>query len=253
MIWLWMAVLVLVALAPLVVVWLWRGTIRYRRDTALALHSAQLDEIERDRAEGRLPESEYQSAKLEVQRRLLAADALPEPEADRRARGLLIAVMVLIPLAAVALFLPGSLPMVPSAPHAAVMRAVAAAQARDDALIGELRRKIATLPAGSPQARQGYLLLGQALFSSHDPAGAAKAWGRALALQFNPTLAAETAEAQTEAAGHVTPDAASLFRRALAGAPEAVPWRNLAEQRLREAAVTAPPLPAPPSGATSKP
>jgi cytochrome c-type biogenesis protein CcmH len=35
-----------------------RGTIRYRRQTAMALHRAQLEEIERDREEGRLPEEE---------------------------------------------------------------------------------------------------------------------------------------------------------------------------------------------------
>ncbi|MCF3945473.1 c-type cytochrome biogenesis protein CcmI [Acidiphilium iwatense] len=255
MIWFWMAVLALVAVAPIVVVWVRRGQIRYRRDTALALHRSQLDEIARERDEGRLPDSEYQGARLEVERRLLAADALPEPEANRSARGLLIAVVALIPVGALALFLPGSLPMVPSEPHAAVVRAESAARKQDDALIARLERKLAEIPPNTARARQGYLLLGQVLVTQHKLAAAAKAWTIALDQKFDPTLAAETAEAETEAAGHVTPNAAHLFHRALDRAPANAPWRKLAEQRLREAAVTLPakPLPKPAPDATSSP
>lgn len=238
-----MAVLALVAIAPVVVVWLWRGSMRYRRDTAMALHRAQLEEIERDRLDGRLPETEFVGAKLEVQRRLLAADAIPEPEADRRARGLLIATLVLVPVAGLALFLPFALPIVPSEPHAAVMRAETAATQRDDALVAELEQKLKQVPPNTEQARQGYLLLGQALVSQNKLAAAAQAWRKALDVKFDPTLAAETAEAETEAAGHVTPGAAGLFHQALDKAPVTAPWRKLAEQRLREAAVTLPAKP----------
>jgi cytochrome c-type biogenesis protein CcmH len=237
LIWLWMAILTLLAVSPVIVVWLRRGAIRYRRETALALHRAQLDEIERDREEGRLPEDEYQGAKLEVQRRLLAADQIPEPQADGRARGLLIATLVGIPVVALALFVPSGLPLVPSEPHAKVVREEAAAHTRDDALIAKLRQKLAELPPGSERAREGYLLLGQALVSQNKLAEAAKAWRVALSMKFNPTLAAETAEAESEAAGHVTEGAAKLFRKALAEAPANAPWHKLAEQRLREAAV----------------
>ncbi|SIQ20850.1 MULTISPECIES: c-type cytochrome biogenesis protein CcmI [Acidiphilium] len=250
MIWLWMTVLSLVAVAPVLVVWLRRGTIRYRRDTAVALHRSQLEEIERDRVDGRLPEAEFQGAKLEVQRRLLVADSIPEPAADGRARGLLIATLVAIPVAAVALFVPGGLPFVPSEPHSAVLHAQSAARAQDDALIAKLEQKLSQIPPHSEQARQGYLLLGQALVSQNKLAAAAKAWTVALGLKFNATLAAETAEAETEAAGHVTPTALTLFHQALDKAPANAPWRSLAEQRLREAAVT---LPAPQGDATSKP
>ncbi|MGC9268794.1 c-type cytochrome biogenesis protein CcmI [Acidiphilium sp.] len=243
MIWLWMALLSLLAISPVVVVWFRRGSIRYRRDTAVALHRAQLEEIERDRADGRLPESEFQGARLEVQRRLLVADTIPEPEANRSARGLLIATLVIIPIAALALFVPFGMPFIPSEPHSVVMRAVSEARAKDDALIAKLEQKLAEIPPNTEQARQGYLLLGQALVSQHKLAAAAKAWTVALNMKFNATLAAETAEAETEAAGHVTPNAANLFHQALDKAPANAPWRPLAEQRLREAAVT---LPAPP-------
>ncbi len=232
-----MAVLAAVAIAPLLVVWLRQGTIRYRRETAMALHRSQLEEIDRDREEGRLPEEEYKAARLEVQRRLLAADQIPEPEANRAARGVLIATFVAIPVAAVALFIPSGLPLVPSEPHASVIRQRDQAAKRDNALIEQLRQKLASLPPGSPEARQGYLLLGQALVSQNKLAPAVQAWKMALAMKFDPTLAAETAEAESEAVGHVTPDAAALFRKAMAAAPATAPWRPLAEQRLREAAV----------------
>lgn len=245
MIWLWMAVLALLAIAPVLVAWSRRGTIRYRRDTAMALHRAQLDEIERDRIDGRLPDSEFQGARLEVQRRLLDADAIAEPEANRSARLLLVATLIAIPAAALALFLPFSLPIVPSEPHARVVATLSAATTRDDALIARLERKLAQIPPHTERARQGYLLLGQALVSQHKLAAAARAWSTALAMKFNPTLAAETAEAETEAAGHVTPTAATLFHQALDRAPTTAPWRSLAEQRLREAAVTLPAGPKP--------
>jgi hypothetical protein len=59
-------------------------------------------------------------------------------------------------------------------------------------------------------------------------ATAAAAWNAALAI-FDPTLAAQIAEAETGAKGAVTPEAAALFRAALAAAPAA-------EARLREPA-----------------
>lgn len=250
MIWLGMALLSLIALAPILFVWTRRGSIRYRRDTAVALHRAQLDEIERDRLDGRLPEAEFEGARIEVQRRLLAADTMVEPPADRSARALLITTLIAIPVAALVLFLPAGLPIVPSEPHADVIAAQSAASAQDAAMIAKLEQKLAEVPPNTERARQGYLLLGQALVSQHKLAAAAQAWSTALGIKFNSTLAAETAEAETEAAGHVTPTAVGLFHQALDRAPANAPWRSLAEQRLREAAVT---LPATPGNATSKP
>lgn len=245
-----MAVLAAVAITPLLFVMIRASRVRYRRDTALALHRAQLEEIDRDLADGRLKPEEYRSAKVEIERRLLAADRLSEVNADRSARGMLIAAAVLIPVAGVALFLPGSLPLVPSEPHASVVRQQQAAARRDDKLIAMLRSKIAQLPPDSEHAREGYILLGQALLSRQEITKAADAWRHALAIGFDPSLAAATAEAESEAAGHVTAPAASLFRKALAQGPKDAKWRKLAERRLREAKAI---LPNQPGRATSDP
>ncbi|MDE2516395.1 MAG: c-type cytochrome biogenesis protein CcmI, partial [Rhodospirillales bacterium] len=92
------------------------------------------------------------------------------------------------------------------------------------------------MPAQSEQARAGYVLLGNAEASRGRLDQAVSAWQEALAAHFEATLAAETAEAMSEVAGHVPPEAAALFRRALAAAPADAPWRGLAEQRLAQAA-----------------
>ena len=94
--------------------------------------------------------------------------------------------------------------------------------------------RLASLPKGSPQAHEGYLLLGQAEATEGDWGQAAVAWTRALQDGFDPTLAAQVAEAQVQAEGGVSPASAALFRRALDAAPSNAPWRLLAEQRIAQ-------------------
>ncbi len=53
-------------------------------------------------------------------------------------------------------------------------------------------------------------------------------------MRFEPELGAETAEVITEAEAHVTPEAAGLFKRALAEAPADAPWRQAAQRRVEE-------------------
>jgi cytochrome c-type biogenesis protein CcmH len=250
MIWLWMLVLALLAMVPLGFALRTKGSLQNRRDAALALHQSQLDEIERDRLDGRLPEAEYRAAKLEVQRRLLATDAIAEAQTGGSARGLLVAALVLVPVVGFVLFLPGSVPFVPSEPHASWVKQQNAMAVRDNHLIAALRARLARLPPDSPQAREGYVILGQALVERGQLAQAAQAWRVALRAKFEPGLAAEAAEAETEAAGHVTAKAKALFQRALAVGPQDAAWRHLARQRLREASAA---LPKAPGDSTSSP
>ena len=79
------------------------------------------------------------------------------------------------------------------------------------------------------------MLLGNAEVSRGRLSAAADAWRTALATRFDPTLAAEAAEAISETEGRVTDEAAGLFRRALAEAPADAPWRPMAQKRLSEA------------------
>ena len=242
MIWVVLLGLAVVALAPLA--WVLFGQVppQGRRDAALALHRAQLAELDRDRAEGRLAGAEHAQARLEVQRRMLAADVeLDAPSRDETqapardaSRAVLLGALFLLPAAALALYLIDGNPGLPSEPMADRIAAGAAASRQEAALIAQLQAKLAKLDPHSDQARQGYVLLGNADAGRGEWGAAADAWNQALSAQFDPALAAETAEAMTRAAGGVTMQAASLFRRALDAAPADAPWRPMAEARLAE-------------------
>jgi len=231
----WGALLLLAAAALAPVAWSARhgSKPRGRQETAIALHRAQLAELDRDLAEGRIAVSEHATAVLEVQRRLLAA-ASPDPAPATGSRGALLAALVLVPLAALALYLPGASPNLPAAPLAERIARARQAAERDAALIDELRHRIASLDPKSDRARQGLLLLGNVEDARGNLPAAADAWKQALQVRFDPTLAAQTAEALTRVQGHVTPEAAGLFRQALAAAPPDAPWRGVVEQRLAE-------------------
>ncbi len=141
----------------------------------------------------------------------------------------------MVPVAAMLLYLTGGSPGLPAMPLKGRI-AAAEQQARTEAaMIAQLRAVLEKLDPRSEKAREGYVLLGKAEARLGDLGAAAAAWKTALAARFDPTLAAEAAEATTEAAGHVTEEAAELFRRALAGAPADAPWRPMAERRLAEA------------------
>ncbi|HTR16755.1 MAG TPA: c-type cytochrome biogenesis protein CcmI [Acetobacteraceae bacterium] len=243
MIWLGIALLAAVALAPLAWTLLRGGAARGRREAALALHRAQLAELDRDLTEGRIAAPEHALARLEVQRRLLAEAGQEEAQPSRAARAPILIVLALVPLAALGLYLIGGQPGLPAQPLAARIAAARQEEARDNALIERLRQSLAQLDPHSERAREGYLLLGQVEASRGHMAEAAAAWGQALEARFDPTLAVETAEATSEAAGRVTGPAADLFRRALAEAPADAPWRKMAEKRLTQAGGTSLDLP----------
>lgn len=230
--WLSVVALMAVALAPLIIALRSRAGTRGRREAALALHRAQLVELDRDRDEGRIGDTEHRAAVLEVQRRLLAAASTTDPLPPPASRNSLWLVVALVPLAAVLLYLTGGSPDLPATP---LKQRIAEAEQRvrqEEVLIGRLRDALAVLNPKSDKARQGNILLGDAEARLGHMQQAAGAWQSALDVQFDPTLAVETAEAMTEANGHVTPKAAALFRRALAEAPADAPWRPMAERRL---------------------
>lgn len=234
MIWLAIIVLAAVALAPLALSLRHSRVARSRREAAITLHRAQLAELDRDLADARITAPEHANAVLEVQRRLLAAADSSEPETRVTSASTIWFALMLLPMAALVLYLVGGSPDLPAEPLAARIAAARAREAHDAALIAELRRRLATLDPHSEQAREGYVLLGNAEASRGRLQDAAEAWRTALAARFDPTLAAETAEAITEVNGRVTDEAKGLFRRALAESPADAPWRPMAEKRLSE-------------------
>ena len=234
MIWLAIALLAAIALAPLALSLRRFAAARGRQEAAIALHRAQLAELDRDLAEGRIAAPEHASAVLEVQRRLLAAAGNADAAPGTSSRGPVLVALLLVPIGGLALYLIGGWPGMPSVPLAERIAAERARAAQAAALISQLRRRLGELDPHTEQARQGYILLGNAEATRGRLQEAADAWGVALNTRFDPTIAAEAAEALTEAHGQVTDEAAALFRRALAESPPDAPWRVMAQKRLAE-------------------
>ena len=236
LVWVGMAAVAVLALVPLGWAVLAGGRLRGRRDAALALHRAQLEELDRDLAENRLLPTEHAAARLEVQRRLLAeAD---HTEAGARTSSLFPVVLTaaLVPAVAVVIYAAdGGAPDYRARQMAAAQAQAGASTAEDEAVMARLRTTLATLDPHAESTRRGYLLLGNAELKLGHLPETADAFRRALAVRFDPSLGAETAEVITESESHVTPEAKALFQRALAEAPADVPWRKDAEKRVLEA------------------
>lgn len=198
-----MAALAVLLMLPLLWAFFGKRSLNNPRETSLQLHRGQLEELSRDLADGRIAQTEYEGAKLEIERRILAADMLNVPAQDGNARLLLLAAIVLVPAMAFLLYLPGSTPDVPSEPHAAWLVQQQKAQAQLAGLISQLRAHLAGLNPDSVAASEGQAYL---------------------------------AEAIAEQAGALTPEAIALFKQSIANAPANAAWRQLDEQRLVQAA-----------------
>ncbi len=198
--------LALLLMLPLAFIFIPGLGVRTRREAALALHRAQLVELQHEHADERIGNVEYEAAKLEVERRLLAADALTPAPMNGNARLLLIGTLVALPIMGFALYLPGSTPGVPSEPHAAWAARQAAEDKKLDKIISILRLHLAQVAPDSANASQGQAYL---------------------------------AEALTEKAGAITPEALALFRQSLAHAPQNASWRALDSQRIAQAEAAA--------------
>ncbi len=206
MIWAGIILLSLVVMTPFAVAQT-RIRLRGRRDAALALYRAQLVELEQEGVRGRIGPAEQAQARLEIERRLLATGAAEDevPPKPGPIGWMLPALVVALPLAGLALYLPGATPTLPAAPLAPRIAAAEAQMQQDEAMLTLLRAKVATLDQHGDQARQGYVLMGNLEADMGDPAAASAAWARALAIRPDPRLAALKAEADAAAAARSVP------------------------------------------------
>lgn len=234
MVWLAIALLAVAALAPLTIA-LERGLkARGARAPAMSLHRAQLVELDRDLAEGRILPGEHATAVLEVQRRLLAAAAEDEAAPKPGSRTPVLVALVLVPLAAVGLYMVGGQPTMPSVtPGGGEVRQQRAME--EAALIGQLRERLQAMDPSTDQARQGYVLLGNVEEARGNDSAAVQAWRVALQGKFDAALAVRTAQAAERAEGGLSTSSAALLRRALAAAPADAPWRQAVVDRLKQA------------------
>ncbi len=205
------------------------GAATARRDYDLGVYRAQLEELEREAERGLLGPDEARAARLEVERRMLAADAESRRERPARPRAgdlrwatALVLLLALPAVSAAVYWRLGrpDLPAVPFAERTDRAAAVATAGAGEPAKLPSVETMIARLEervAAQPDDLEAWLRLGRAYQLIGEPAKAVEAYQHALSLdEGNAELHAALAEAEIQAAGGiVTEKARSALERTL--------------------------------------
>ena len=162
-----------------------RVTSTTRFEGELAIYRDQLAEIERERTSGALSEDEAAAARLEIERRILAADAAAKTTAappETLHRVLPPALALAIPLLALGLYLKVGHPGLPAQPFVAGAKPPAEQSLDIAQLVAQARARV----AAEPNSADAQSALGEALTLEADgtvtPA-AVEAFKQALALQ----------------------------------------------------------------------
>src|SRR5437868_6653644 len=260
---LWVVFALMTAAAVFAVLWpLGRSKPVQREGTGSTVYKDQLAEIERDVAAGLIGTSEAEAARVEIGRRLLAADDAertpPAASNVRLRRAVAVVALAGLPLIAVAVYLPLGSPYLPDFPHAQRAQAPAASQPLDN-LVAQVEAHLEKNPADG----RGWSVLAPVLAklgrfddaikayrnaityagdsgSRRADLGEAIAMGaggvvtaeakvefeRAVALDANEAKASYYLGVAAEQDGRAT-EAASIWRAMLAKAPQDAPWRPI--------------------------
>ncbi len=199
-----------------------------RAEHDLEVYRAQLGELERERAAALISDSEAEAAKIEIQRRILAADhgpaagsAAPRPWLGV---GIPFAVAVFVPMAAFGLYFMLGNPEVPSVPFAErPPQGAGATQPQNESgqaalpnvetMIARVRERL----ADNPDDLTGWTILGRSLASLGRYPEAMEAFDQAIRLSdADAELYGAKAETMIAAAqGSVTPEARAVLMQAL--------------------------------------
>ncbi|WP_341989985.1 c-type cytochrome biogenesis protein CcmI [Azorhizobium sp. AG788] len=201
---------------------------RNARDADVAVYRDQLAEIVRDQAAGRLPAEQAEAARIEVGRRILAADALssaPGPSIDSgtvRRRWAAIGVLLFVPVLGAGLYVYVGSPALPGAPLAERLKAPP--DANDVAI---LVRRVEEHLASNPNDGQGYEILAPVYARMGRMDDAARAYRQAIRI-LGPSVEREAALGEVLTAGAdgmVTQEAAKAFTAAVTLDPHTVKAR----------------------------
>ncbi len=214
------AVSVVVVLLPLVRP---RRRAGGRDDFNAQVYKDQLAEVDRDEERGTLKADQAEAARAEIGRRLLAADGKAE-NGDVGSDGdmspvPIIAIALLLPAGAVALYLVLGQPGTPDFPLAERGDLSATARAAGDggaapADIKTMIEKLQTSLSTKPDDLEGWVLLARTQMSQANYAAGADAYKKAMALKDDPSLMTDYAEALVMVAATVTPKALKFFTEA---------------------------------------
>ena len=186
-----------------------------RKQANLAIFRDQLTELERERSEGSLAESDFEQAKRELQRRLLEEvepdAAATTPGTHGPSRKLAVAILVLMPVLAVLGY--GML----GNPNALDPTRIAAPPQMTQEQINDMVAKLAARMEANPDNMQGWLMLARSYKTMGRYADAAEAYGKAeKVINDDPELLASYAETIAMATGNgLTGKPSQLVERAL--------------------------------------
>ena len=224
---LWMILTVMIALtaAGLTIPLVRRYDGRPDRAKTLDILKGQLSELDSQQANKQIAQVEADALRAEIKRRILAEDrgtakvARPLPGAAMPWMALgLVAVVAVSSTAIYALM---GHPELTSRTAASAPPQQANAAATSQHPMGEVSTMIAGLESRlqqNPNDAQGWQMLGWSYMRTSRPADAARAYGRAVALDpGNAEFLSAEGEAMVQSEGKVSDDAASIFRRALKG------------------------------------
>ncbi|MBB3710461.1 cytochrome c-type biogenesis protein CcmH [Limimaricola variabilis] len=209
-------------------------------EQSIALARSQIEAIDAEVAQGLLAPQEAQSARREIERRIVAATRAPQSalgEASDKVRLVSVAVVSgWVVIGSAALYLSIGRPDLPAAPHmpmASLAQPIAPASAPATAPLASPAQAEMSQPAGSvdgaiaslaarlretPEDAEGWRMLGWSYFNTGRHAEAADAYARAVALvDDDPDLWSHYGETLVRAAdGLVTTPATEAFDAALA-------------------------------------
>ena len=235
---LWFLFALMTAAAIFAVLWPLGRAARPSNDGSEAtVYRDQLSEIERDLAAGLIGPAEAEAARVEIGRRLLAADDLERQAIERQAlecqalerqalerkvpassntlvrRVVAVVALAGLPLAAVALYLPLGSPRLPDFPLAARMQAATPAQPLDN-LVAQVEAHLEKNPTDG----RGWSVLAPVLAKFGRFDDAVRAYRNAITYSGdNAERRADLGEAMAAAAGGVvTVEAKAEFERAVA-------------------------------------
>jgi cytochrome c-type biogenesis protein CcmH len=219
---LWLVLSLMIGAAIFAVLWPLGRTPQKQAEGDVTVYRAQLEEIETDRAAGRIAESEASAARVEISRRLLAAadhaaTVVAPSDSPWRRRAVAIVALVLLPLCAGALYLTLGSPNVPGVPFASRSETPF-----EENTIENLVARVEAHLADHPDDAPGWQLLAPVYMRLGRFEDAVNAREQALRiLGADAEREADLGEALTALAGGVvTPDAKAAFERALAGSPD---------------------------------
>lgn len=198
----------------------------------IAVYRDQLKEVERDVERGLLGPDQARAARTEIERRMLAAaDGLPDEKEDaasteapegkaRAARPVVVGLAVIVPAAALAIYLSIGAPNTPDLPLAErtdPARVELAERTEMARLIGQLAERLEEMP----NQPEGWILLGRSYRTLEEYPKAADAFLRAAELTGRaPRILSEYAEALVLAEnGTIPASAADVFREVVAREP----------------------------------